>query len=149
MNLTLMIGIPGCGKSTYVNEYFYDTQIICLDDIRLALGSIYDDKTELFARATANTIIRANMLRGNDIVVDATNLQIPIMENYRKMCNEFNYCMYGRFFNTPKTICYERRVKKGFPENVFSRMYDDYEKLLKEDSWKKLFDEIQIAFTHC
>ena len=44
--IIFMIGLPRCGKSTYIMNVMSDTQIVCKDDIRLALGTQFNTKLE-------------------------------------------------------------------------------------------------------
>lgn len=53
--LILTVGLPGSGKSTYVDNNFIKVksgyQILCLDDIRLSMGDTFNRKTESIIRA--------------------------------------------------------------------------------------------------
>ena len=45
--LVIPIGVPGSGKSTYADKYKFNSHVIlCLDDLRLATGSIFNPKVE-------------------------------------------------------------------------------------------------------
>jgi len=41
----LMSGLPGAGKNTFIQKYYLDMQVVCLDDIRTAWGISPTDKS--------------------------------------------------------------------------------------------------------
>ena len=74
--LIVMIGLPGSGKSTYVNQHLSNYQVICADDVRLSLGYVFEPKIEPIVHFICETTIRSYFIRGLPIVVDETNTRI-------------------------------------------------------------------------
>lgn len=123
--LIVMIGIPGSGKSHYVDKHFSDThQIVCTDDIRKALGFIFERKMETFVHCISETFVKAKMERGLSIVIDETNIGISQILKWKILAEEYEYETRAIIMDTPIDICKDRRkCKEGeFPEEVIDRM---------------------------
>ena len=137
--LTLMIGIAGCGKSSFVNKHLaHENQVLCLDDIRLALGSVYDPKTEPVVYMVVDVQTRALMERGLPIVVDATCCQKYIAEKWKKLADEYGYTLNGIYINTTLEICINRREGQ-IPSEKLIQMNDDLTELLEVED--QIFDK--------
>lgn len=141
-NLVIMIGIPGSGKSTYIDENLDEYQIVCRDDIRLSLGTIFEPLLEKFVYAIADTMVRANMIRQRNIVIDETNTNIKTIENYLLLARTFDYTTTAILFKTPLEICKQRRDFSLVPEAVIDRMYLQLNKLLEENDLNLLFNKV-------
>jgi predicted kinase len=135
-----MVGIAGSGKSTVVNKYMAKNyQVLCLDDIRLALGSAYDPKTEPVVYMITDVHARALMIRGLPIVVDATCCQIHIVEKWKRLADEYGYDLLGVKLNTPFNLCQERREGQ-IPSDKLRQMDNDLADLLEvKDVYFKRF----------
>ena len=137
--LALMIGIAGCGKSTFVNKNLTKrNQVLCLDDIRLALGSTYDPKTEPVVYMVVDVQARALMERGLPIVIDSTCCQIYIVEKWKKIAEEYGYSLVGVYINTPFSICEDRRENQ-IPIDKMRDMDNNLAELLEVKD--ELFDK--------
>lgn len=75
--LYFMIGLPRCGKSTYVDKWVMEKPnrvVVCSDDIRMALhGKAYESLSETMVFAIKHVVIRAHLLRGCEVMVDGTH----------------------------------------------------------------------------
>lgn len=82
--LHITVGIPGCGKSTYVERMsprYESWEILSSDDIREELtGSVDDQTANRAVFYVINKCARLLLAYGHDVVIDATNLR----PNYRK-----------------------------------------------------------------
>lgn len=135
--IILTIGLPGSGKSTYVNNNFIKIrsghQILCLDDIRLAMGDIFNRKTEDIIIAMHNIMARAFMERELNIVVDSTNISKNVVGYWRELADEYGYNMKGIFFDVPIEECMRRKVGTNkLTVEVYERMYRQLEELKPE-----------------
>ncbi|MFJ2202366.1 AAA family ATPase [Streptomyces violaceusniger] len=72
--LAVLVGIPGCGKSTFVGQYPASWRV-CLDEYRLAAS---DDMADQSATPVAvqiqNLILDARLARGRTTLADSTNV---------------------------------------------------------------------------
>ncbi|EMG36106.1 hypothetical protein PCS_03170 [Desulfocurvibacter africanus PCS] len=62
-----MQGLPGAGKSSVVVRAYPGWQVVCLDDLRLALGHEFKPETETMVLAIAEAMVRSHLLGGRDI----------------------------------------------------------------------------------
>ena len=146
MEIHLMLGVAGSGKSTYVNNMVsksaYPFQILCLDDIRLALGDVYDIRTEPVVRMISDVMGRAYMERKLPIVVDSTCSSLKIAEMWCRLAKKYGYETHGIYLDTPFDVCCDRRVEKIAME-VLIRQRDGVADLLQFTD--NLFDKFKIV----
>jgi predicted kinase len=120
--MVIMCGLPKSGKSTIVDREFREYQVICGDDIRLALGVEFDPRLEEFVWGTFNTMVRASLIRGLDVVLDGTHTTIFRRERVINLGKEYDADIKVIFVNTPYETCIERAVESSFPLAVMDRM---------------------------
>jgi len=123
--MVIMCGLPKSGKSTIVNKEFREYQVICGDDIRLALGVEFDPRLEEFVWGTFNTMVRASLIRGLDVVLDGTHTTKFRRERVIKIGQEYDADIKIYFINAPYEICLERAKKDNFPLHVLERMKEN------------------------
>ena len=76
-NLIVMIGIVGSGKSSYAQRYLSDKVILSSDKIREEIfgsASIQKDNNLIFSTLYRRMV--ENLIAGNDVVIDATNISL-------------------------------------------------------------------------
>jgi predicted kinase len=143
--LIIMIGIPGSGKSTIVNKIANEKsfQVVCRDDIRMALGHKYNVRTEPHVFAITNTITRSHMERGFDIVIDETNTNLTTLSNWIDLGKEYGYTIRYIIMYVDVEICKIRRgcSNGDFPVEVIDRMHLQLNSLL--DGELPIDDEIK------
>jgi len=153
--LIIMVGLPGSGKSTFVDDYIigkgfnegvYGYHIISRDDIRLAFGSDFNHLVEPHIGAIARTMVRAHMIRGLNIVVDETNTNINTVKMWSSIAQEYGYKIRAMVMTTSLEECKRRReTSKGkFPEHVIDRMHEQLETLLVDTVFNEVFDKIEF-----
>lgn len=135
--IILTIGLPGSGKSTYVDNNFIKTkagyQILCLDDIRLAMGDVFNRKTEDIIIAMHNIMARAFMERGLNIIVDSTNISKKVVSYWQELADEYGYSIKGIFFDISVEECMRRKCGKNkLTKEVYEKMYRQLEELKPE-----------------
>ena len=130
--LIMCIGIPGSGKTTWVNEYVKAhsaTVVVSTDEIRKELYGTSECDARLnpivYNEAKART--RKALEEKHDVIVDATNTDIDEWTAYKELCPD-------------NTI----RVAKVFdvePEEAFARMQGRERKVpmeILEKKWHEL-----------
>jgi len=82
-----MVGLAGCGKTTFCKKYLPNHVRICLDEIE------NNDRGKEFE------IIEENLSKGNNIVVDDTSLTKYIRAGHVLRAKKFNATIKAVFFN--------------------------------------------------
>lgn len=142
-NLTLLIGLPGSGKSTYLKKYEYNRivcgfgpRILSSDNLRKFLFKDENDQThneELFDYIKESAV--KLLERGYDVIIDATNITrknrqsiVNYVEN--KITGYLDWCSVKYIvFATPYYQCLinNRKRERQVPEEVIKRMYKNFE----------------------
>ncbi len=117
--LTLTVGISGCGKSTYTKSQvnWHGGKIVRLnrDDFRkmLFVDVPYNNKNEDYVRNLQMEAARMALLQGRDVIIDDTNC----VRNTRQKWEEFAKTMLVNFrlvtFTVPIDECIARDKKRG------------------------------------
>ena len=136
LKLVVMLGLPKSGKSTYVNQNYSHYQVLCADDIRLALGSAFNRNTESFVWSIHDAMLRAFMERGRNIIIDATNTTIYTLEKYKRIANDYDrYSIELVVLKTPLKTCLNRN-NDSVPIDVIVRMATQFEDMLKSEAFQ-------------
>lgn len=120
--MVIMCGLPKSGKSTIVDRELQEYQVICGDDIRLALGVEFDPRLEEFVWGTFNTMVRASLIRGLDVVLDGTHTTRFRREKVINLGKEYGADITIIHVKTPYETCIERAKESDFPLAVMERM---------------------------
>lgn len=132
-NLWLCVGIPGSGKSTWIQEAIMelkDATYVSRDEIRFSLVQENEDyfskETEVFNKF-ANTIQQKIDLGIENIFVDATHLNERSREKILRRLKTKDYRICAVYFDVPIKICLERNgLRRGracVPDQVIIDMY--------------------------
>lgn len=140
--LVIFRGSPACGKSTFIKEHNLEQYTLSADNIRLmcqspvltidggqAISCINDKKVWniLF------DILEERMIRGEFIVVDATNSKTAEMTRYKKIAETYRYrIICVDMTDLPIEECKRRnRLRqpsyKIVPEHVIDNQYSRFE----------------------
>lgn len=124
MTLIVLVGLPGSGKSTYAEELKKrGCMVVSTDAIREQLfgdASIQKDGKKVFQ--IAYDMINELLVRGHEVVFDATNLTIKDRKQiFKKVCTDD---IIAVFQNTPIEVCKERNRNRSriVPEEVIDKM---------------------------
>jgi predicted kinase len=119
-----MVGLPGSGKSTYLQQL--GVNAISSDAIRLLLA---DDATiqtihaQVFA--TMRYLLRRRLALGRPVsYVDATHLTIAERAPYVRIARAFGCDLEAVFFDVPVAVCQERNRlrRRVVPEAAIEAM---------------------------
>ena len=104
--LTILIGLPRCGKSTWARKHSSTNNAIVLsgDDFRLAItGQRFCLNSELHVRANLITAAKA-LLVNNNVIVDETNTTYYNQRQLLDLTPNPDIVLW----HTPKELCIER-----------------------------------------
>ena len=132
----VLIGIPGSGKSTYVEKNLHRVskqRVVCPDDIRAELtGSVTNQKMNqevfLLAYERAKLALRDNRV----LIFDATNAQkhdrTSLLDYLRKQVGDEGW-IEGIWFKTPLDECLANNLSRDrqVPEEAIKRMHRQLE----------------------
>ena len=111
--IAFMSGLPGGGKSTLIDQDGDSDQLVCPDDIRMAWGHVYHQPLEPMVHALCQTMVRAAMLRGREIVVDECFTKLERLQPYLEMAKEFGYSCHILVLTTPVEVCIQRTLNRN------------------------------------
>jgi len=122
--VTLAIGLPGSGKSTWFKRHAVTP--LSSDLVR---SMLFDDATEQrfqdLVFSTLRALLRARLLARRPVNhVDATNLSPHERRGWIKMAHDFGYEVQAVYFDVPLEVCMERnqRRQRVVAEDVMRRM---------------------------
>ena len=122
--IVLLVGLPGSGKSTYLERL--GVQGLSSDAVR---GLLADDETdqsihrEVFA--TLRYLLRRRLALQRPVTyLDATHLTMRERRPYVKMGQLYGCAVEAVFFDVPLEVCRERNRgrRRMVPEDVLERM---------------------------
>ena len=142
----MLVGLPGCGKSTWANEHKneYDFEIISSDALRESLFGDINDQThnnEVFDYMNKKVIDLLS--EDKDVCYDATNINHKSRKSILNMIHNSNLkdieCI-AVLFETPILTCYYRNKQRErkVPEYVIDKMLHKFEIPFYQEG----FDEI-------
>lgn len=131
--LTIMCGLPGSGKSTYLsnNTGAVGEVILCPDDFRLALtGQQYygpaEDSVLSHVKITARVLLKGDY----DVTIDATHLTPASRKGWVGLARELSTTIYCLWQNVSTAIAMERNQNRPegqiVPQNVMEGMVFQY-----------------------
>lgn len=106
--ILLLIGLPGCGKSTYAKFLLTQENYVILssDSLRKELlGNEEDQSKNIFVFKTLTDRMHKAMEEKRNIIIDATNITIKDRKQYLDAANQFGYQKEAVFINTPIEDC--------------------------------------------
>jgi len=135
----ILVGFPGCGKSTYYKEFLADKPIISRDIIRGELGidgaTTSNDKKVVGTREEedkVSEIFDKKMIEycenKESFVLDNTNLKYQYRKDYLLKIMKYNPKVKIIYIEAPNYIkdCIERR-KGEIPKKVYDRMESNFD----------------------
>ena len=148
-NFTMMVGLPGGGKSTYAKELSKTTNAIIhsSDSLREELfGDVNEcnKNEELFKELHRR--IKNDLSNGKNVVYDATNINYKKRTSFLQEIKKFSCYKKCILIATPYEDCLEYNLKRErqVPEHVIKKMY----KNIFIPQWYEGWDDIEIKFNN-
>lgn len=153
--LIVLQGIPGSGKSTFIEENGLAEYTLCPDTLRLMFSSLQmgeedmeiDQKVNNKVFPLLETLLDTRMEAGAFTVVDATHCSAKSLDMYKKLIKKHHYRMVLITFDVSLDECIKRNQSRGYkavPPQVLTRMhnnlqaftYENWYKIATPENWK-------------
>jgi predicted kinase len=134
----MLVGVPGSGKSTWIQEYMPMANVmstdIVIENVAKSYGMTYDEGfKELisFAERVMWRHITLAHMRQEDYVIDRTNLSAKSRKKFIDKLKLHGYEIECVVFHTPEPEEWKRRLDsrpgKTIPQEALDRMVNSYE----------------------
>ena len=130
----LLVGIPGCGKSTYARAHLRHCLRVCLDDLRLMLTGVAYDPASEPAVAVAGAAIMDGLLANldewqRDLVFDATNVTREWRSRSLLRARRRGIAAIAIYFDCPLEVALARNAGRpnAVPEEIVRRFHAQLE----------------------
>jgi predicted kinase len=124
MRVVVAVGLPGSGKSTWLEPY--GARVLSSDAVREELTG---DARDQSANARVFAMLRARLderLRSGEELtyIDATNLVRRDRKPFLRMARQAGACVEAVWFDTPLAVCLERNAarERQVPAHVIELM---------------------------
>ena len=120
--LVLLVGIPGSGKSTWINNNkskWVNTVVVSPDELRKKLlGSVNNQSSNPEIWNHAKSLIIGYLKQGKNVVVDATNTDTPKRIPFdNSISEEVDFKKIALIFYVSKEEA-KQRIKKDIENNI-------------------------------
>ena len=112
----IMLGLPGCGKSHYVENNLSECEIVSADKIKIDLvhqGKDPDDIHELSVKMAEEAMYNLARLSTPNICMDGGGVNNSYTERIIKTLKGLGYTVILLYFNTPVSVCLERNRQRN------------------------------------
>lgn len=141
--LTITIGLPASGKSTWAEEQrklHDDVRVVTRDDLRLAISAVFEAGDEQVVMAVRDTAVYRYLERGYHVIVADTNLDARTQRHFAEIAERSGAEFAKRDFrDVPLNICLARNTVRHtlgdmkVPHEAIVRMHDKFIKPLLTD----------------
>jgi predicted kinase len=123
--VTLMVGLPGAGKDTYIQRHLPHAPVISLDALRHTLGVAAEDE-QAPVIAAAMTQARAYLRAGQDFVWNATNVTRRMRARLIGLFTAYGARTRIVYVETPFPVLLRRNATRArpVPDAVIRRLAD-------------------------
>lgn len=142
----MLVGLPGSGKSTYIEKYCENCTVHSSDAIREELsGDVNNQNINAQVFETLHKRIKADLIAGKNTVYDATNISWKRRKAFLQELSSIDCWKDCLLMATPFELCVERNNlrERKVPYFVIERMYKNFDIPWYNEGW----DNIQIEYT--
>ncbi len=153
LDVVMVCGLPGAGKSHFSRAYFKDTDFKRINRkvIRNVLyemtnfgdewkSSYFNEKDEYLVKHVERKIFEHYLQKNRKVLIDNTSVTRDSRKNYIRIAKEMNKSIGVIFVNTSVETCMKRNKKNddSMPEMVISQLYAKIEYPVKEEGFKRV-----------
>lgn len=142
--LVFMIGIPGCGKSTFTERFLPYHYSINLDSIHgfLGQGSGFDSKNISLGRNLEKIMMEDRLNQGISIVIDNANIDVKTREKYFELARNFDAKIIAVYFTPDVNLAISQNSKRErkVPEVKIRKMAENYQMPSLNEGFEKIID---------
>jgi predicted kinase len=150
MNLIILVGNIGSGKTTTVKKYAEQGYcVVCRDDFRTMLGGgsyKFDTRTEKAIHQASRTLLENLMVENLDIIIDETNTTKRGRKTIINTAKLFGYNVIGIVMpQLTKEKSIENRIKDNLRQNTietWGKVWDMFNRMYETPELKEGFDEL-------
>jgi predicted kinase len=127
-HVTVMSGLPGAGKDTWIKANASDLPVVSLDRLRIELGvDPSEPQGEVIVRARA--LAREHLRAGRPFVWNATNLSRTIRASCMRLFFEYDARVRIAYVEVPEDVLRGQNASRAavVPDKVIDRMLDRWE----------------------
>ena len=127
--LTILVGIPGCGKSTYARTHYgLDDWVVSSDRIRAELGDVNDQSKNEEVFRLFHAEIGALLIARKSVIADSTALDGFARKTLRKIGKECGAEVHLVYFsNIAAAARRNQERERVVPAKAMDRMLAKYE----------------------
>lgn len=130
--LTMMCGLPRCGKSSWIRKNKGDAVVVSPDEIRSDIfGHQFHMCAEDFVWGVAKSFVRMLLKQGKDVIVDATHISFSKRAVWLLIAKEFDAKLKIVWIKTSVEVCKRRSAKSKegnvVPDAVIDRMAEYFQ----------------------
>lgn len=144
-SITILCGVAGSGKSTWVGENGQNYVVLCPDEFRKILtGQDFYKPAEEAVWSSVKTAAR--VLAGpqnRDILIDATSVTVGQRSQWICMAKELDIPVHCVMIDTPVDVCKERNL--GRARRVPEKVIDKQAELLERPTEQEGFVSVRIV----
>lgn len=126
--LTMLVGIPRSGKSTWIDKHKMDNIVVSNDWIREnILGIHYSHASNAIVWSIIDSTLRILLEQRKNVILDGTNHMPHIRKFYIDIAKEYGAKVKMVVFHTPLDVCLARnQTTKKLPDACLERMAKDF-----------------------
>lgn len=136
--VTILRGVPGCGKSTWAHAQAGKPAIVSRDDLRVAIwGSCdqdyYKDASlkakEAVITDAQNSAVEAALRNGRDVIIDNTNIEWRFVKDFAKIAAKHGATVDVKVFDVPLATALKQNLHRTrtVPEEVIRKMHSAFQ----------------------